>query len=331
METILKKLGKKDAKDLSYEEAFEIQDKVLKGKISDIKLAAFWMGVRIKREAIEELNGFLDATKQFCKFIETGELSPLDLAVNYDGKVKSWYVLPASIFIATGAGAKVVGHGAENVPSKFGVMYHQVLNKMGCKCSNDEDILLKSLELSGFAFYHQKFLSSRLYSLLPKRQEFYLRTYINVIEKMLNPFKTTKVIVGAAHTPYIEKYIQLGYHSGFKDVFVVKGLEGGIEPYTNKETKVFTSKGYSFSILPKDLKVDIAVEKIDIEENAKICLEILENKDNPLKEVSIITAGLLILAYGLSQNITEAIKLAEESLSSGAAYENLQICKSITS
>ncbi len=331
MESILKQLGKKNAKDLTYNEAFQVHEKILNGKVSDIKLAAFWMGERIKTESIEELNAFLDASKEFCNFVETGELSPLDLAVNYDGKNKSWHILPASIFIATGAGAKIVGHGAENVPSKFGITYHQVLNKMGCKCSNKTEVLLKSLELSGFAFYHQKFIVPKLYTLLPKRQDFYLRTYINVIEKLLNPFKTTKVIVGVAHTPYIEKYIQLGYHSGFKDVFVVKGLEGGIEPYPNKETKVFTSKGYSFSILPKDIKVDITVEEINVEENARICEEILEDKANPFKDFAIITAGLLIQAYGLTDNITEAIKLAEESLASGAAYENLQICKSITS
>ncbi len=331
---ILKKVGvgKEKAKDLTYEEAYEANKRLLDLSITDIQIGAFWSAMRMKHSTLEELSAFLDSLKEETNFIETGDLIPVDLAVGYDGKNRSIHILPSAIFIASGAGAKIVGHGAEKVPSKFGITYHEILNAMGCSYLSFTDDILKALELAGFAFYHQKFLNPKLYRLLPKRQEYGLRSYLNTVEKILNPFKTTKVLIGVAHSNFIDKYIQLAFYNGFKDIFVVRGLEGGIEPFPNKETKVYTSKIFSISIVPRDLKEKIDLSRgLSVEENADICLSILKNEDNPFKDWAIITAGLLIYAYGLEGDISKATKLAEESLESGSALENFEIYKSLSS
>ncbi|HIQ25544.1 MAG TPA: anthranilate phosphoribosyltransferase [Persephonella sp.] len=325
-------VGKDKAKDLSYEEAYEVNKKILDLSVTDIQIGAFWSALRMKHSTLEELSAFLDSLKEETNFIETGDLIPIDIAIGYDGKNRSIHILPCAIFISAGAGAKIVGHGASNIPSKFGITYHEILNAMGCSYLSFADDILKSLELSGFAFYHQKFLNPKLYRLLPKRQEYGLRSYLNTVEKLLNPFKTTKVLIGVTHSNFIDKYIQLAFYSGFKDIFVVKGLEGGIEPFPNKETKVYTSKIFSISIFPKDLKEKVDLSKdLSVEENAKLCLSILKNEDNPFKDWAIITAGLIIYAYGLESDISKATKLAEESLRTGSALESFEIYKSLSS
>ena len=323
--------GKERYKDLTYEEAFEVNKIILDGKATDIQIGAFWAAVRIKYATTEELNGFIDALRNETKYIDTDELKPVDLSIGYDGKNKSIHILPASIFIATGAGAKVVGHGNEKVPSKFGITYHEVLNAMGCAVQSNSEDILKALELSGFGFYHQKYLNPKLALLLPKRREFGLRNFLNTIEKLLNPFKTTKVLIGVAHTQFIEKYIQIGHHVGFKDIFVIKGLEGGIEPYPNKETKVNTNKVFSLSIIPKELSKNISFKKsLSVKENADICLSVLKNENNPFRDWALLTAGLIITAYGLESDIKKAVSLAEYSLNSGAALECFEVYKSLT-
>ncbi len=324
-------VGKEKWKDLTYEEAYNAQKLILYGKVTDIQVGAFLSAMRLKYATAEELNGFIDALREETNFIDTDELKPVDLSIGYDGKNKSIHILPAAIFIATGAGAKVVGHGNEKVPSKFGLTYHEVLSAMGCGIQLSPDNLLKTLELSGFSFYHQKYLNPKLASLLPKRQEFGLRTFLNTIEKMLNPFKTTKVLIGVAHNQFITKYIQIGTHVGFKNIFVVKGLEGGIEPFPNRETKVCTNKIFSISILPKELKGYIKSEKnVSVKENADICISVLKNEKNPFREWALITAALIISAYRFNDDIKESISLAEDSLNSGAAYESFELYKSLT-
>ena len=325
-------VGKTKSKDLTYEEAYQANQKILNGKSTDIQTGFFWGALRIKGETDEELQGFLDSFKEETNFIELDDAQPVDLAVPYDGKNRSIYILPASIFIATGAGAKVVGHGAEDVPSKFGITYHQILNLMGCMYLTTEEEIKKALDLSGFTFYHQKYLNPKLFALLPKRQEFGLRNYINTLEKLLNPFKTTKVLIGVKHSNYVQKYIELGYFSGFKDIFVVQGLEGGIEPYPDKETKIYTTKIFSLKVIPKDLEMETLVKSknLSIKDNADICLSILKNEDNPFKNWALITASLIIVAYGLTEDLRDAIRLAEESLNSGSAYESFEIYRSLT-
>ncbi len=333
MITYLKKVaaGKERAKDLTYGEAFQANKDILDRKATDIQIGAFWSAMRVKYATIEELKGFIDALREETNYIDSYELNPVDLAVGYDGKNKSIHILPASIFIAAGAGAKIVGHGNEKVPSKFGITYQEVLNAMGCFILTNSDDILKALELSGFSFYHQKYLNPKLASLLPKRREFGLRNFLNTIEKMLNPFRTTKVLVGVAHTQFIEKYIQIAHHVGFKDIFVIKGLEGGIEPFPNKETKVNTNKVFSLSIIPKRLNEDIKfTQNISLKENADICLSVLKNEDNPFTEWALLTASLIITAYGIEDDIKNAVLLAEESLNSGAALECFEVYKSLT-
>ena len=332
MQGLIKKIGvgKERWKDLSYEEAYNAQKKILEGESTDIQTGAFWGIMRVKYASVEELEGFIDATKETVNHIEAQEFHPVDLAVGYDGKNRSVHILPAAIFIAAGAGAKVVGHGNENVPSKYGITYYDVLRYMGCGLLAEKEDILKTLELSGFAFYHQSFMSPKLASLLPKRREFGLRTYINTIEKILNPFQTTKVLIGMAHSKFLDKYIQIASHSGFKNIFVVKGLEGGIEPFSDRETKVITNKIFSISIIPKDMEDINIFEKISLKENVQLCSDILENKENPFKKWAVITAGLIIYSYGIGENITEAIKKAEESLETGSALESFEIYRSLS-
>jgi anthranilate phosphoribosyltransferase len=325
-------VGKSKQQSLNYEEAYQANQLILNGKSTDIQTGFFWGALRLKGETDEELQGFLDALKEETNYIDLDDIQPVDLAVPYDGKNRSLYILPASIFIATGSGAKIVGHGAEDVPSKYGITYHQILNLMGCMYLSNEEEIKKAIDLSGFTFYHQKYLNPKLFSLLPKRQEFGLRTYINTLEKLLNPFKTTKVLIGVKHTPYIQKYIELGYFSGFKDIYVVKGLEGGIEPYPDKETKIYTSKIFSIKVIPKDLEMETLVKSknLSVKDNVDICLSILKNEDNPFKNWALITASLLIVAYGLTEDLKEALSMAEESLNSGSAYESFEIYRSLS-
>ncbi len=334
MLSYLKKVGvgKKHWKDLSYQEAYEANRKIINGEASDIQIGAFWEAIRLKYASLEELTGFLDSLKEDTEFVDTSDFKPLDLAVNYDGKDKSFHILPASIFIACGAGAKIVGHGNENVPSKNGITYHQVLNAMGCSYIKCKDELLKALEISGFSFYHQKYYNPKLSALLHKRREFGLRTYINTVEKIINPFKTTKVLVGFTHSNYLEKYIQLGYHSGFKDIYVVKGLEGGVEPFPDKETKIQTNKIISFSILPKENNENniFYTRNINVKENAEICISVLKNNDSPFKDWAILSAGLIIVASGLTSDMKDAVSMAEESLKTGTALESFELYRSIS-
>ena len=329
----LKKIGneKENLKNLNYKEAFSAHKKVINQKVPDIQIGSFWEVMNIKNSAEEELKGFLDSTRDEINYIDSDEFKPLDLSINYDGKNQTMYVLPAAIFIATGAGAKMVGHGNNKVPFKMGITYHEILNEMGCSYIKDENKILKTLELSGFAFYHQKYYSPKLHELLKKRKKFGLKNYLNTIELFFNPFKTSKILIGASKNTSIHKYMEIAYYMGFNDVFIVKGLEGGIEPCVNKETKLYSNKILGINIYPKNLNIKSSNLKItSVEENAEICLSILKNKKHPLTSWAILTSALLLIAYGKTEDLKEAIDMSEQSLKLNIANEMFEIYKNIS-
>jgi len=330
----LKKIhsGREKWKNLTHEEAYKANKKILNQESTDIQTGAFWFSMRVKYSTVEELKGFIDALKEDTDFVNCEEFNPLDIAVGYDGKNRSLHILPSAIFIACGSGAKIVGHGSENVPSKYGTTYQEILKHMGCKNIDNQKDILKTLELSGFGFYHQKNFNPKLYALLPKRREFGLRNFLNTVEKIVNPFKTTKVLIGTAHNKFIDKYTQIAHYAGFKDIYVIKGLEGGIEPFPDRETKVCTNKIFSLKIIPKNKEYKIKfLQKLSPYENAEICLNLLKNQDGKFKDWAILTAGLLNYSYGIGNDIKDATQIAEKSLLSGAAYECFEIYKSLTS
>ncbi|SNZ08564.1 anthranilate phosphoribosyltransferase [Persephonella hydrogeniphila] len=326
----LKKVGagKKRFKDLSREEAYKAEKEIVENKATDIQIGAFWSAERIKYASVEELKGFIDFHREHICFIET-DITPLDIAINYDGKDRSVHILPASIFIAAGAGAFLGGHGTENVPSKYGITYHHILELMGAKTPEKIDVIKKSLEETGFGFAHQRVFAQKLFNLLPKRREFGLRTYHNTMERMLNPFKTDRVITGVSHPPYIQKYTELAKHVGIKRITVFKSLEGGVEPFPNHETEIYINN-QKLTIYPEGIKKELILKKLSPEENAKICLQILKNEKSEYIPFAILTASLLIMAYGITDNTEEAIERANESLNSGEAFERFKKYTHIT-
>jgi len=326
----LKKVGagKKRFKDLTQEEAYTAEKSIIDGRATDLQTGAFWSAERIKYASINELKGFIDAHREYMDFIDL-PVKPLDLAVNYDGKDRSVHILPASIFIATSCGVYLSGHGAEKVPSKYGITYHQVLEKMGAKTPAKKETVVKALTETGFGFAHQSLFAQKLFNLMEKRREFGLRTYHNTMERMLNPFRTDRVITGVSHLPYIQKYTELARYVGMEKITVFKSLEGGIEPFPNHETKVFFN-GRETVVYPEGIDKNAVLRRITAEENGRLCLDLLQGKDRQLEEFALLTAGILMVAYGLYDSLPEAVEMGREALHSGKAYEKFKKYAEIT-
>jgi len=119
---IFRKLAKtkENLKDLSREEAYLFLKAILEREISKIKSSAFFTAMRIKGETAEELFGFYEALQEKMLIKDSNSVDCLDVATNYDGKVRSPYILPSAIFIAIANGIKITFHGEDCIPVKEG-------------------------------------------------------------------------------------------------------------------------------------------------------------------------------------------------------------------
>ena len=55
--------GKTGSRSLSYEEAYQAFSMILKDEVLDVQLGAFLMLLRVKEESVDELAGFVQATR----------------------------------------------------------------------------------------------------------------------------------------------------------------------------------------------------------------------------------------------------------------------------
>ena len=101
--------GKNGARSLTYDEAYQAFSMILKDEVMDVQLGAFLMLLRVKEESVDELTGFVQATKDQLK------LKKIDVDLDwssYAGKRKHypWYLLAALTLAQNGY--RIVMHGA---------------------------------------------------------------------------------------------------------------------------------------------------------------------------------------------------------------------------
>jgi len=101
--------GKTGARSLSYDEAYQAFTMILQREVMDVQLGAFLIALRIKEESVDELCGFVQATKDQLDY------TPMQVDLDwpaYAGKRKHypWFIL-AALTLAR-HGHKIVMHGA---------------------------------------------------------------------------------------------------------------------------------------------------------------------------------------------------------------------------
>ncbi len=140
--------GKTGSRSLNYEEAYAAFSMILKGEVLDVQLGAFLMLLRVKEESVEELTGFVQATKDQLNF------QPLDVDLDwssYAGKRKHypWFLLSALTLAKHGY--NIVMHGAAGHTINR-VYTEQVLQYLDYPICRSQQDVKQQLQQQHFAY-----------------------------------------------------------------------------------------------------------------------------------------------------------------------------------
>jgi len=289
---------KENLQDLTEDEAYHVFDRILDNELSDIRTSAFLTAMRIKGETGEELLGVYKAIRERMNY-PSQKPEALDLALNYDGKNRTLYILPSALWMCSRVGVSFTNHHAYRVPTKEGVTLYELVDRLGISI--------------GAEFADQKSYAPDLYRLMPLRKELGFRSLINTVEKFLNPFGTRSVIVSIFHKPYFEKNAELLELLGFEDYTIVKGLEGGVEPLPDRPTYIkrkgedlkSVSPGEIGLAMPKNVHTDNVLE-----DSLDLNRRIIGGKErDEYFNWAVYTAGVLLYAAGKCSSVVEGIEL----------------------
>ena len=327
--------GRELARDLTPEEAFRAFQMILAGGATDSQIGGFFVGERVKGETPEELAAFTRAALDVSHPFQTRVAGLLDVAAPYDGKIKSpWVLIPASL-IAVACGARLLLHGEPGMPPKRGVAPADVLEELGIPTSLERPEVEELVHTVGFGYFGMRQFSPKVWELKRIRLEINFRPFISAIEKLWNPGRAERQLVGGYHGPYVDKIAQTLRLLNSKSAWVVQGMEGSPEMRVTRATRVVEVGPEGLSsrmLLPKDLGIGDALGKgqdplmpdADAKKNAAWTLSILKGEADSFREIALLNASLILVVSGKAGSWPEALDRSTEALASGRALETLE-------
>lgn len=226
--------GKNGARSLTYDEAYAAFSLILKNEVLDVQLGAFLMLLRVKEESVDELAGFVQATRDQLKF------KTLDVDLDwssYAGKRKHypWFLLAALTLAKNGY--KVVMHGASGHTINR-VYTEQVLEFLGYSICKNEDDVADQLAHHNFAYIPLDAISPILSDLINLRNVMGLRSPIHTLSRLINPFNAKATLQAIFHPAYRHSHQQTAHRLGYQNSAVIKGEGGEFERNPDAKTLI---------------------------------------------------------------------------------------------
>lgn len=313
-------------KTLSREKAKEVLVSISNSQFNDSEVAAFITVFLMRSITIEELQGFCDALLELCVKVDVRGQEVLDIVgTGGDGK-NTFNVSTLSCFIVAGAGQKVAKHGNYGASSISGAS--NVMEQLGYKHKNNNDLLLKELDEANICFLHAPLFHPALKAVGPIRKNLGIRNFFNMLGPMVNPASPAFQLVGVYNLEMARIYNYLLQQTG-KSFTIIHSLDGYDEISLTNDTKVITNKGEKI-YTPEQLgKRMVSAEDIyggnTVEEASKIFSKIIKGEGSWAQNAVVLAnAAMALNCTGKYANYEDAYSAAVASLESGKAYLSLQ-------
>jgi anthranilate phosphoribosyltransferase len=336
--------------DLSRREAEGAMEDILSGRAADAEIATFLAALRFKGETVDELVGFATAMRRHAAPIFPHRGLPVDDALvdtcGTGGDVpETFNISTAAALVVAGAGVRVAKHGNRSVSSRCGSA--DVLEALGVRIDLTPKRVARAIEEVGIGFLFAPAMHAATRHAMRARREVPIRTAFNLLGPLTNPAGASAQVVGVYDAKLTELLAQALGELGVRRAFVVHGADGLDEISITGETYITELRDAevrSYSITPEDFGLHRApleaVHGGDAQENAKIILRILgdtvaghnalKHEHGPRREIVLANAAAALVAAGRAADFLDGMRLAAESIDSGAARARLDALASFT-
>ncbi|MFW5971980.1 MAG: anthranilate phosphoribosyltransferase [Bacillota bacterium] len=313
---------------LSEQEMETAMRAIMEGEISECQIAGMLVGLRMKGETIDEITGAARVMREKAISINSSKELSIDTCGTGGDGSNTFNISTTVAFVLAGAGLSVAKHGNRSVSSKSGSA--DVLESLGVNLNLSPEQVEKCLDQVDISFMfapvHHKAMK---YAIKPRR-DLGLRTIFNVLGPLTNPAAVNYQILGVYHPSLVVPLANVLKNLGVKSAMVVNG-DNRIDEFTttgsNKAAYLHDGIVEEINIEPED----IGLKRVDIEElvggkpevNKEIILNILNGEKGPKRDVVLFNAAAAFVVTNLADNWKAGIKLAEETIDSGKAYQKL--------
>ncbi len=330
IKTAVSKLMRGEA--LTLEEAEAVMSQIMEGDATPAQIGAYLVALRMKGETVAEITGSARAMRHAA--VAVHPLTPPTELVDTCGTggdgSGTFNISTTAAFVVAGTGQKVAKHGNRAASSKSGSA--DVLVALGVNLDIPPQAVAEAIDEVGIGFLFAVKHHPAMKHAIGPRRELGIRTIFNILGPLTNPAGAMTQIMGVYDEALTEPLALVLGELGSQAAFVVHGY-GGLDELTTtgpntisrlKDGKVSTQildptmLGFA-KANPADLLGGTA------EENALITRNILGGKlKGAPRDVVVLNAAAALIAAGKADDFPSGMKLANESLDSGAALEVLE-------
>lgn len=327
MKDILEKLINRV--DLQADEAENMMNSIMEGKLTDAQIAGLLIALRMKGETASEIGACAKVMRAKASGVDTKGMECIDTCGTGGDGADTFNVSTAAAFVLAAAGLKVAKHGNRSVSSKSGSA--DVLEALGCVIELSPDMvseLIRDVNM-GFMFapvYH----SAMKYAIGPRRQ-LKVRTIFNLLGPLSNPADAAYQLLGVYDGKLTETMAEALKKLGTKRAMVVHSNDGLDEISVCDVTKVSELKQdgeiVNYIIDPKDYGFTLAdsedIKGGDAYINANIIKAVFNGEIGAPRDMVVINSSAAFYISGMTGSIDEGIKLAEKTIDEGRAADKL--------
>ncbi len=319
-----------DGVDLSGDEMRGVMDEIMTGQTTPAQIAGFIVSLRMKGETVAEVSGAAASMRKHATFIDAGVRTVVDTCGTGGDGAGTFNISTTTAFVAAGAGVCVAKHGNRAVSSQCGSA--DVLLELGVNINAEPEVMEQCIQEHGIGFlFAPKMHPAMKYAIGPRR-ELGIRTIFNMLGPLTNPAGATGQVLGVFAPHLTEMFAQVLLELGTRRAFVVHGDDGLDEITCVGPTRVSELRDgviRTYELNPDLLLADGVCDASDLAGgdaalNASILKGVLsgERRDGA-RQVVLLNAAAAIVAGEKADRMEDGLKLAEESLDSGAALAKL--------
>lgn len=327
---VIKKLAAKN--NLSAKEMQEAMQGLLSGVTQMPDIIEFLTLLNDKGETVEELTAAVEMMLKYVEPIIVDRPNILDTCGTGGDKKGTFNISTISAFVASGAGITVAKHGNRSVSSKCGSA--DILEALGVNINMDKARIKLCLEEIGIAFLFAPNLHPAMKHVMPARKQIASKTMFNILGPLINPARATNQLIGVYSRDWTKILAAVLHNLGTLHVMVVHGCDGLDEVTTTDKTYVSEVKNSQFKdyeIDPDDFGFKRANPKDllggSLSDNLNIVKDVLHGKAGFCRDIVLLNAGCAIYVADKVGSIVDGIKLATDSIDSGAALKKLELLK----
>jgi len=317
--------------DLTAEQASWAMGEVLSGEATPVQIAGFAVALRAKGETIDELSGLAAGMLANANRISVpGRL--LDVVGTGGDRSMSVNISTMAAIVAAGAGARVVKHGNRSASSECGSA--DVLEELGIRLDLPPADVARVAEEAGITFCFASAFHPAMRHAAVARRELGIGTTFNVLGPLTNPAAPAAQAIGCGDRRMAPLMAGVFAQRGV-DAWVFHGDDGLDELTTTTTSSVWIVREgqvREISVDPREFGFAVGTKEGlrggSAAYNADVVRRVVDGEAGPVRDAVVLNAGAALAVYGAATDdvnvaLTEGIKLARQSIDSGAAKDVL--------